>query len=163
MGSRTGWPWFSRRELYSWFDLCFILANSAVLHIYLFISNHQSYTSSFPFRSIFFYKNSVTLMAYTSQQVWRDQCIIKGFQCKYYHCLVQRWAWMWCFQESLWHFSKRNMVVSLRGSVQTKNPQRNQKRQVFIALGVQNTVCSIVLQLSMNQQVSLHADCQQYF
>ena len=120
--------------------LCFLLANSAVPHIYLSISNHQIYASSFPFCTKFLYKSSVTLMAYTSQQVWRDQCIIKGFQCKYCPCLVQRQAWMWCFQESLWHFWKKNMTASVYESLQTKNPWRNQKRQVFIALGVQNSM-----------------------
>lgn len=47
-------------------DLIYILANSAVPHIYLFISNNQSYASSFPFHIIFFYKNTVTLTAYAS-------------------------------------------------------------------------------------------------
>lgn len=135
MGKRTDWPWLSHRELYSWFDLCFISANSSVPHVYLFISSHKSCASSFPFCTTFFHKNSIALMAYTSQHVWRDQRVIKVFQCKYCHCLVQRWVWMWCFQECLWHFWKRNMMLSVYGSVQTKEPWRNQKRQVFIALG----------------------------
>lgn len=38
-------------------------------------------------------------------------------------------------------------------NVQNKNTWRNQKREVFIGLGVQN----ILLQLSMRQQIPLHA------
>lgn len=140
MGNGTGWPWLSHRELYSWIYLCFILANSAVPHVYLFISHHQSYASSFPFHTAFFNINTVTLIAYTSQQVWGDKYVINGFQCKYCDCLVQRWAWMWCFQESVRHFWKRNMTVSVYGSVQTKNPWRNQEPSFYCSCSSEHCV-----------------------